>query len=90
MCLSAPAPPQTLSPLPPADLASELTQYNATEPASTPSTTITDAGHIAPGTTNRCIPVVPGGQGSPLDLILLDFDEGVGMVSCKVDRTNRN
>jgi len=35
-----------------ADLALELTQYDATEPTSTPSTTTTDAGHIAPGTTN--------------------------------------
>jgi len=45
----APASPQI--PALPADLASELAQYDATEPISTPSITTADAGHVAPGTT---------------------------------------
>ncbi|KAF9649123.1 hypothetical protein BDM02DRAFT_3095272 [Thelephora ganbajun] len=46
---STPTPPQT--PALPADLASELAQYDATEPVSTPSSSTADASHVAPGTT---------------------------------------
>jgi F-type H+-transporting ATPase subunit h len=44
----APALPQ--APTFPADLASELAQYDATKPVSTSSATTADAGHIAPRT----------------------------------------
>jgi len=36
----------------PVNLASELAQYDATEPVSTHSATITDASQVAPGTTD--------------------------------------
>ena len=36
----------------PADLASELAQYDATEPISTPPAATADTSHVAPGTTD--------------------------------------
>jgi hypothetical protein len=75
---------------PPADLASELAQYDAMEPVSTPSTTTADAASLPeqPRPTRSCLSwgLIYRGQGSPLDRVkadpptLLVFGGGVGTV----------
>ena len=80
---SGPAPPQT--PILPADLASELAQYDATEPVSTLSAATADTSHVAPGTTNADAFLSFLEADIPKDTIeaaLPDFDGGVGIVSC--------
>ena len=50
----------------PTDLALEPAHSDATEPVSTPSATTTDAGHIAPGTTDADT-FLPSLAGTPRD-----------------------
>ena len=93
---SAPAPPH--APALPADLASELVQYDATEPVSTPSAATTDAGYAAPGTTDADAflsfleALSQRGRLTirPYSAILMEELVWYHVIIPRVDRTNRN
>lgn len=73
----------------PTSITSEPTQYDVTEPVSTPSATTTNAGRVTPRPTDACScrswTPVSRWLGSPLDLTLPDFDGGYHLITPQVD-----